>query len=501
MYKHIMEFPDPEDQRARTRRLFTGYALIAIFVAITSLFLVYLAQGYGYDPNKGVHRSSLVFFASSPVSSYVYVDEQKKDKTDIKLTIAEGTHQIALKQDKYRDWNKKITIGGGTVYYYVYPKLFPTDITLGVNETYAKAPLWQSQSPDRRWLVMQNQSDSNVLTLLDLLKTTNEPVNLTIPDDQLIKNASGRGSFTPIEWSDDNVHLLIKQTLSDGKTAYIIFNREDPDQTQNVTAKMSLASGVSLTMRDKKYDKYFAYTDANGSLTTADLKSGVQAVPIATNVVSFKPYADNIVLYVTYNGAKETEALVKVLSNKTDTYNLQTLKRDPNNQYVLSVSNYSNKYYFVTGSHVENTILLYRDPISGVKASDTFVAKPRLELNLNKPDFALASDNSRFISMQSGKNFVVYDAELNRVYRHQSSLNIADSGQQAIWMDGYRMSVVTDGKAQVFEFDGANLQTLTSSRAENIAYFDKDYKYIYTFINQADGRVGLQNGGLVVDQN
>lgn len=494
-----MEFPNPEDKRARTIRLFTGYALVAVFIGLASLILVYLAQGYGYDPNKGVQRSGLVFFASSPVSATVYVDNQEKDKTDLRLTLGEGVHSVSLKQEKYRDWNKTISVDGGSVYYLVYPKLFPTDIKLGINKAYANSPLWQSQSPDKRWLVMQTQSSNSTLTSMDLLKPTNEPVDLVLPESQLIKNSDGKGTFTPIDWSEDNRHLLIKQTLSDGKTAYIIVDREDVSQTQNISTKLSLANNINLTLRDKKYDKYYAFTPETGALTVADLKSGLQTAPIASNVVSFKPYADNIVLYVTYAGAKDAEASVKILSNKTDVYNLQSLKRDPKNQYILDVSSYGGKYYYITASHTDNFALLYRDPLATAKPDNTDQIKPRLSLNISNPEFASFSDNMRFICLQTGKQFVLFDAELNRVYRYQSSLAIAPAGQQAKWMDAYRLSVVTDGKAQVFDFDGVNVQALTTSKSETPPYFDKDYKYIYTFINQADGRVGMQNGSLVVD--
>lgn len=497
--KAYMEFLNPEDKKARTKRLFAGYALLAVFIAFTSLILVYLAQGYGYDPYKGVQRSSLVFFASSPVSSFVYVDGQKKDKTDLRLSLAEGTHATSLKQEKYRDWNKTITIDGGSVYYLVYPKLFPTDITLGVNESYSKAPAWQSQSPDKRWLLIQAQADSTSLTLLDLLKPTNEPKTLLLPEDQLIKNSAGKGVITPIEWSDDNVHLLLKQTLSDGRAAYIIVDRENVNLSQNVSSKILIANGSDLTLRDNKYDKYYVHTPSTGALNIADLKNGVQASPIANAVVSFAAYADNKLLYTTYAGAKDTEASVKILNNRTDTFNLQPLKRDPNNKYILNVSEYNGKFYYVAASRVENNVYLYRDPLDKAKPADPLPIKPRLVLNLEQPEFASFSDNSRFISMQSGNKFIVFDGELNRVYRYQSNLTIAKAGQQALWMDSYRMSVVTDGKAQVFDFDGNNVQALTSSRAETQAYFDKDYKYIYTFINQADGRVGLQNGALVAD--
>jgi hypothetical protein len=84
------------------------------------------------------------------------------------------------------------------------------------------------------------------------------------------------------------------------------------------------------------------------------------------------------------------------------------------------------------------------------------------------------------------------------VYRYESPLAIAGT-QQAKWMDGHRLTAVTDGKVQVFDFDGTNLQTLVASRPEFTPYFDRDYQYIYTLVPQADGHTGLQNGKLIVN--
>jgi hypothetical protein len=117
---------------------------------------------------------------------------------------------------------------------------------------------------------------------------------------------------------------------------------------------------------------------------------------------------------------------------------------------------------------------------------------------LLNPQYISFSDNARFIGIQSGRQFVVYDGEQNTVFKYTSSLPIAPT-QAAEWMDGHRLSVVTGGKEQVFEFDDTNQQTLTASLAGYSAYFDKDYKYVFTLIPQVNGKVGFENGRLVAN--
>lgn len=494
-----MEFLDPEDKQARTKRLFIGYLLIAVLIGLATLILVYLAQGYGYDPNKGLTQNGLVFVDSRPGAANIYIDNEQVAKTDARLTVNDGTHSIAIKKDKYRDWNKSFNIQGGSVVYFSYPKLFPVDIPVGINQAYDTAPTWVSQSLDRRWLVMQKKPDDVVLSLIDTQKPTEAPANLTIPASLLVKVNGQYGSLKPVEWSDDNRHLLLQQITPDNRNFYIVIDRDDMALSQNITTKISInaTSGV-VSLRDKKFDKYYILDTATGFLSSADLKSGIQQTPVLTGVVAYKSYADNLIMYVTYDGVEPTLASVRVLSNQTDSYLFQSIARDPNNRYLLDIARYESKWYYVASSSANNRVLIYQDPLSKIKPANTTPASPRLGLVITNPMFVSFSDNARFIGIQSGKKFVVFDAELNRIYRYDSALAIADT-QQAKWMDGHRLTVVTSGKVQVFDFDGTNVQTLTASRQEFTPYFDRDYNIIMTLIPQADGRTGLQTGQLIVN--
>ncbi|MFO0882286.1 MAG: PEGA domain-containing protein [Candidatus Saccharimonadales bacterium] len=492
-----MEFLSPKEKRARTIKLFTGYALIAVLIGLATLVLVYLAQGYGYDPQKGVSRSGLVFFAAKPGTADIYVDGQKKDKTDARLTLDEGIHQTALKKDKYRDWTKTINVEGGSVLYLSYVRLFPVNIPLGITQAFTNAPAWTSQSLDRRWLVLQPKTDTPTLQIYDLLKPTTDPKTVTLPVAQVSSEAGNFGALAPVEWSDDNKHLLLKQTLPSGKITYVVFDREDNAQTFNATKKLSLPDGYALSLRNKNFDRYYAFNQGTGEIRTADAKSGMQTVASVTGVVSFKSYADDLILYTTYNNAAANQVNVFVQSGNSDTYRLQALPKDANNRYLLDMAKYDNSWYYITASSSDKKALMYKDPLSKIKPGNITPAAPRLALVINNPQFASFSDNTRFIGLQSGKQFVVFDAELNRVYRYQSALAIADT-QQAKWMDGHRFSVVADGKESVFDFDGTNVQTLVNSRQEFPAYFDRDYQYVYTLVPQADGKTGMQNGQIIL---
>jgi hypothetical protein len=490
-----MEFLDPEQKKARTVKLFVGYGLVTVAIALATLILVYLAQGYGYSGKQGVTQNSLLFIQSAPAPANITIDNQNKGTTDARLVLPEGKHDLVLSKDKYRNWAKSFNLEGGIVQYFLYPKLFPVDIPVTTSTIYETSPSWASQSLDRRWLVTGTDTTPTVLKVNDLLKTPFEQLEITIPSNILSNEKGSYGSFSPLEWSDDNKHILLVQTLPSGALNYIIVDKDSPNSSVNVTRQINLSAGRVVELRDKKYDKYFVHDTTTGALFTADLKSGLSNTPFATGVVDYKSYADEIILFATYVGAEPNQAKIIIQNGTNNKYQLQNIDRTADNKYLLDIARFDGDWEFVVSSKVSNKIQIYLNPLSKSKANDTESIVPQLSFALNSPEYVSFSDNARFISSQSGKLFVVYDSEQKRLYRFEVPINITQT-QQAKWMDGHRLTAVTDGKVQVFEFDGGNLQSLTTSLPSFTPYFDRDYQNLFTFITQADGKTALQDGQL-----
>jgi hypothetical protein len=492
-----MEFLTKEEKRKHATRLFLGYGLVAILIGLATTLLVYMAQGYNYDSNNGVVRGGLIFVESQPVSANIYIDEQIKDRTSARISLGEGQHNLALRQDKYRDWSKTFNLEGGTVLYFIYPKLIPTDITVGVTKVFDGVPVWASQSPNQRWLVLQQNATSPVLTIIDLDNPTNEPALSTLPAGQLVGRGSQLGALTPIEWADDNQHLLLRQNLDGGGSSYVIFDRDNSDNSVNITARHNLPITGQITLKNQKYDKYYFYEPTSQNLSLLDLQTGLVPTPLLQGVVAFKAFADDLLLYVTYTNALSAQADVYVLSSQQDTYKLKSITRDIQQRYLLDLAQFDHSWYYITASVQDNMVLLYRNPLKRATAGNIEPINPQMSLELINPQSVSFSKNYRFVSMQSDKNFVIFDAEQNKVFKFSSSLNISP-GQQAQWMDGYRLMAVTDGMVNIFDFDGTNIQPLVASQPGFTGYFDKDYRYIYTFMPQADGKTAFATGQLFV---
>ena len=491
-----MEFLSPNEKRKKTIQLFVGYGLMAILIALAALILIFVAEGYGYDPNKGVSQSGLVFFNSNPTGASIYFNNQvQSSQTNTKFSLLGGTYKASVKKDKYIDWNKQINVDGGTVRYYDYIRLFPKNIPVGITQAYDAMPVWVSQSPNGQWLLLQQTNQTPNITVIDTRNPTTPSKTVSIPQSLISNEYSDLGVFSVIGWADDNNHLMILQTLPSGKKEYLVIDVNTPNSSVNLTNNLSIPQTSSVMFFNQKSNQYLLFDKTAGTIKLAD-SSTIQSNPLLSNVVAFKSFADNLILYVSYT-ANNPMATVSVLSNKKDRYTLEPILKDPNDHYLLDMAQYAGRWYYVVSSTAQNKVIVYRDPLNNATAGSTTPIAPRLALLLDNPQFASFSTSARFLGMQSGNKFIVFDAELDHVNRFSVDLPI-DANVQAKWMDPSHYSVVADGYERVFEFDGANLTKLTPSNDSQKAYFSPDNSYLYTFINEVNGKIGFENGKLVL---
>jgi len=491
-----MEFLTPKEKRKKTTQLFIGYGLMAILIGLAALILIFVAEGYGYDPNKGVNQSGLVFFNSNPSGANIYLNGPlQNNQTNTKFTLLSGSYNVSIQKQNYVDWNKNINVVGGTVAYYDYIRLFPKNIPTSLVSTFATPPVWESQSPNNQWLVMQQNSQQPNITILDISNPKNNPKVISIPQNILGTEDANFGTLSPVGWADDNDHLLLLQTLPSGKKEYLSIDKNNVSNSINVSTALSLPDSAVITLFNNKYNQYLVFDQTARTLKIASGNS-VQATPLLSNIVAFKSYADNLILYVS---APDTQGIsqVGVLSDQKDHFRLQSIIADPNAHYLLDLTQYSGNWYYVVASTAQSKVFIYNNPLNNVSPDNSQVIVPQLAVQLSNPNYSSFSTSARYISMQSGNNFVVFDAELDHVYRFNIGIPIPLS-VEAKWMDPSHLSVVSEGIERVFEFDGSNMVNLTKSDDAYRAYFNGANNYVYTITDQPNAKFGLQSGKLVL---
>ncbi len=468
-----MDFLDPAKKKAHQTRLYIGYVLMAIGILTVSYILVLTSRGYDLDRKTGaVIQNGLVFVSARPEAADIYINGNRyKNQTDTRLLLPAGNYDVELKRQGYKTWKTAVTLEGGSIERLVYPKLFPEQMATKDALLYGSLPVFASQSPDRRWLVVAQPGSHNNFDLFDLNDENTPSTVISLPA-QIFKTSEQPGTLTAVEWSTDNRHLLVKQTIGDSQE-FIMIDREAPATSFNVNQLFGVAS-AQVALRDKRFDRLYVHDTASGVLQTADVKARTLK-PLLSQVHAFKPHGDDELIYVTDKSAPPGKVNVVVLDDGKS-YVVRDLPAG-SGPYLLEMARFDHHWYIAAGAAKENKAYVYLDPVDALRRNGFSPVIPVALLKAAGAHQLAFSDNTRFISLQGGQEMSVYDAETLRRLYYEIKVPMAP-GQLATWMDGHRLRTVSDNKSIVFDFDGTNVQTLAPSAFP--PYFNRDYTALYT---------------------
>ncbi len=473
-----MDFLDPVKHRAHNRRIMVGYVLIGIAILLAVTVLLYLT--YGFTLKKGkVVQNGLVFVSSNPGGASVYLNDKLQAKTGTRLTLEAGTYAMKLARNGYRDWQRAVTVAGGDVVHVDYPFLVPTTLTTNKVSDYKSAPALSLQSPDRRWLVVQQSGQLASFDMYDLKdpkKVTANETHFSLPAN-LLTAATGVQSLKLTEWSNDNIHVVVQHIYGADKTEYILIDRKDPTKSVNLSQTLKLAPTMELALQNKKFDHYFVYNTADKSLDTTTLtKTALQ--PMLKNVLAYKSYGDNTILYATATDAEKGHANINIYQDGTS-HTVRSVAASP--KYLLELSRYSGDWYAVAGSSAEGRVYIYKNPAS---ISGEGIVNTPVPVNILKVAGATRvsfSASSQFVASENGSNFAVYDIENDRSYTYAMDDKLDKPQPYATWMDDSRLELISGDQVVIFDYDGTNRQQLVAESPMYLPYFDSSYRDLYTF--------------------
>jgi hypothetical protein len=276
-----------------------------------------------------------------------------------------------------------------------------------------------------------------------------------------------------VEWSTDNRHVLVRHTYGDANE-YIVIDRTAEQNTYNLN-KLIGQNPTRVALHDKKFDKLYIYSAETKLLQTVDAKTKI-VTPVLEGVTSFKPYGDKTLLYTTVDPAQPDKTLLRLLDDNKS-YTLRTF--DTDGDILLEMAQFDGDQYVTAASVKTGRLYIYKNPLPKLKKNSKTPLTPFVLIRFAHPAKLSFSANTRFIAMQSGTRFAVYDFEENRRYSFTVPGELAPD-QFATWMDGHRLLLNQDGKVQVVEFDGANQQNLGSILPGFLPFFDRDYERLYT---------------------
>ena len=472
-----MDFFDPQKQKRHAIRLAVGYAVIGVMLTMATTILLYRAYGFGLDKNGQVIQNGLVFVSSQPSGSEVYLNGAKyKSKTNARMDLPSGQYLMEIKRDGYRNWKRAMTVEGGSVERFDYPVLFPAQLTTTVTKQYAAAPGLNTESLDRRWLLVATPT-ANEFDIFDMDAKELKPQAITVPTDILAAGSTTTG-WQLVEWSKDNKHVLLGRSfdkLGQPGAEYILLDRENPALSQNLTVAFGF-SPTKIELRDQAYDQYYLFDQNSGQVFTANLKQPTPQ-PYLSDVLAFTSEKDTVA-YATAKDAPVGKILIDI--RVKDSPALAVRQVPAGSTYLLDMAVYSGNLYLAAGASAENRVFLYQDPIGELKARPKEALVPVQILKVDNPNYVTFSTNKRIVMAENADRFAVYDAETDRGYVYQVPAPMDAPQTHALWMDGFHLAYVSGGKAVAFDYDGTNLQALAPAVPGHLPVFDRNYRYMYT---------------------
>lgn len=471
-----MDFLDPEKQKAHKRRLIAGYILIGMVLVLATIILLYQIFGYGIDRHGRVFQNGLVFISSLPDNAEVYVDGQRKESnTNTRLVLPAGQYVFELKSEGYRPWKRAITVEGSSVQRFDYPLLFAdTPETIAVKQYVTPGLI--TQSPDKRWLLVQADA-ADTFDLFDVNAADPIATPLSLPLE-VLSAGSTTTSWQAVEWSKDNRHVVLRRQFTrvgQASSEYILVDREDGNAAINLSVRLGFTPAV-LQLRDKAYDRYYAFDQANGLLFTATLEQPTPQ-PYLADVLAFQSEGNDSVLYATSQDAPPGKTLIRIRQGD-DHYTMRQVDAAAA-PYVLDLARYDGAWYIAAGASGEDRVYVYKNPVEALKDSGD-VLVPVYILKAVRPTYLAFSPESRFVVAEGGQDFGAYDVKNNNGYSYQLEDQLVASPGHVTWADEYHLAATTAaGQSIIFDYDGTNRQALAAARPGTVPIFNDNYRWLY----------------------
>ncbi len=475
-----MDFMDPSQRLRHNILLAAGYVLIAIALLLLTIILLFVSYGFGLQNGK-VIQSGLLFLSSNPNPAQIYMNGARySSDTNSKLVLPEGTYNFDLKRAGYRDWQRPITVNGGAVESYVYPFLFPVNLTANTTRTYSATPALTTESADRHWLLVERPDVFGSFDLFDLTNPKQAPTVVTIPSS-VIAATVGSQSLQLVAWADDNDHVLLKHVYG-SNAEYVLLQRSSPTDSINVTKMLDLPLiNTDVRFRNNKYDQYLVWNTATHELSQASLGSPAPQLYLK-DVSAFESYGDSTVLYVTPSPTDPSKVNFD-LYDGSKSYMIR--QSAVSSTYLLDVASYNDDLYVAISSSDEDAAFVYKNPIDQINSTQLGAAVPVQVFRIKNPTYVSFSTTAQYVLFENGTQLATYDAENQQGFSFTMSSTLDTPRTHVSWMDGAHLDLVSKGQIIAMDYDGQNQQVLVSADPHYDLAFDQQYKVMYAFVPSA----------------
>lgn len=487
-----MDFLDPSNKRSYNIRLFIGFFLSASIIILGTIILALITSGFTINTKNGqVIQNGLLFIDSTPTTASIYINHKYIKNTNARLELRAGSYDVSLYEPGYDTWGSNVYLLGGNIDELSYPRLVPTKPLVSTIATYPTQPQVFTQTPNQHWLLVSSTT-ANSFDVYDLTNTKTPITTATVPSNMLVSTA-GANTFSVIQWASNNQDVLLEDEYG-GAINYIVFNYLNPSASYNLNQTFPITF-TSVKLLNSNYQTPLLFDPTSEDLYLGD-ESTKDTNLILSKVINYTYYGTNQFLYATADGTSTSETSIK-FSNLTNTYLVKNVPQA--NKYLLNIQNYGGNYYYLVGGGGIYDYIYYNLPSQ--PSGKTLPIPYTLMVNNAQPVNVLNSTGQRYISLQSGNNFSVYDIQTQDHYRFSLTQNLT-SPNYATWLDDNRLIDFSNGEMIIFDFDGTNIFNISDANNNFNGLFSPNYNAAYFFsYNSGNASWILERAGMVAGQH
>ena len=483
MQRHVSERKQPLVRTA-------VYTFMTLTVTTIVALLTLVVLGYSFNQQDGrLEQGGLLQFNSIPSGATVTLDEMTLgSRTGTKSTVSVGNHSVSFDLDGYRTWKKTINIMAGEIGWLSYARMIPTTVTPQTVRTF---PALNSSlaSPKHNYILLHESADQPTFVQANIQNDKVQYTTISLPVAGFTAPAAGKTkTFTIDSWSQDEQAALIRHTYDDSKTEWLLLNRGSPERSININATFAVAP-IKLQFAGTGNRLLFVQTD--DIVRRINLDEQTLSRPLASRVADFTDYDDKTITYATTPDDKSQRSIGYAAVDIADPQTIATYPADGQPLYGTMATYFSQRYVAIVHGQTL-TIQSGTLPTKNNKGTLKKITTATLPAGSTSLEMSL---NSRFAIIQLPDGYATYDIELNKydktTWAYQSAVP-----RGLNWLDNYILWSDYGGQLRIYDFDGANQQTIMPVSEGFTATISPNDKFIYG-VNKTDKGFELRRAQLV----
>lgn len=449
------------------------YSFMTLVVTVIVAMLMLVVLGYQFNKKDGrIEQGALLQFESTPTGAAVTLDQTPFSAlTNTKTTVDRGSHFVQYNLSGYRTWQKTISVSAGQIGWLSYARLIPTTVTPQTLQQYT-ALSGALAAPSNKYMLLHQAADAADFVLANIQNDTVQYSTLALPASAYTAPSAGQTqTFTLQSWSKDDQAVLILHTYDDGKTEWLVLDRDSPEKSINLSTNYGVnPSTVQFAGTGSKL--LFVRTD--NAVRRINLDEETLSRPLATNIDTFTAYDDKTIVYSTVADSKNQRTVAYAALDIDNPVTLATYPAD-GQPLLAAMTNYFSQRYVAIVHGQSLKILAGSLPT----ATDAGSLKKFATQTISAAPTALKpSANSRLFVAELPAGFATYDLELKK-YDETAWAAQPQVPRPINWLDSFMLWSDYGGQLRFYEFDGANQQNIMPVAEGYAASLSPNGKYIY----------------------